>query len=169
MSQVDRFGPRYHIASISNPEACAGQTLTIRGTGFGPTGRVSFPSPGSDDPAFGLGAGDDGVLGGVIPTRWTDTEIDVVVPAWATAGELHLNAYTRHRDPCATIDVYRLGNSVFFQGGLSAVYQVSLGGVDVALDGKVIAQAPLVALDAVPQGGFFKRLWDSLLMWWHAL
>ena len=45
----------------------------------------------------------------------------------------------------------------------------ALGTVKVALDGKVIAQAPLVALDAVPQGGFFKRLWDSLLMWWHAL
>jgi len=45
----------------------------------------------------------------------------------------------------------------------------ALGTVKVALDGKVIAQAPLVALDVVPQGGFFKRLWDSLLMWWHAL
>ena len=42
--------------------------------------------------------------------------------------------------------------------------------VDMAsLDGKTIAQAPLVALDEVPRGGFFKRLWDSLLMWWHSL
>ena len=45
----------------------------------------------------------------------------------------------------------------------------ALGTVKVALDGKVIAQAPLVALDEVPQGGFFSRLWDSLLMWWHSL
>ena len=45
----------------------------------------------------------------------------------------------------------------------------ALGTVKVALDGKLIAQAPLVALDDVPQGGFFKRLWDSLLMWWHSL
>ena len=45
----------------------------------------------------------------------------------------------------------------------------ALGTVKVALDGKLIAQAPLVALDDVPQGGFFKRLWDGLLMWWHSL
>ncbi|HET7127063.1 MAG TPA: D-alanyl-D-alanine carboxypeptidase family protein [Lysobacter sp.] len=45
----------------------------------------------------------------------------------------------------------------------------ALGTVKVALDGKTIVQAPLVALDAVPQGGFFSRLWDSLLMWWHSL
>ena len=45
----------------------------------------------------------------------------------------------------------------------------ALGTVKVALDGKVIAQAPLVALDEVQKGGFFKRLWDSLLMWWHSL
>jgi D-alanyl-D-alanine carboxypeptidase (penicillin-binding protein 5/6) len=41
--------------------------------------------------------------------------------------------------------------------------------VKVSLDGKTIVQAPLVALDEVPRGGFFKRLWDSLLMWWHSL
>jgi D-alanyl-D-alanine carboxypeptidase (penicillin-binding protein 5/6) len=45
----------------------------------------------------------------------------------------------------------------------------ALGTVKVTLDGKLIAQAPLVALDEVPQGGFFSRLWDSLLMWWHSL
>ena len=45
----------------------------------------------------------------------------------------------------------------------------ALGTVKVVLDGKLIAQAPLVALDDVQQGGFFKRLWDSLLMWWHSL
>ena len=42
-----------------------------------------------------------------------------------------------------------------------------LGTVKVTLDGKVIAQAPLVALDAVEEGGFFKRLWHDLLMWWE--
>lgn len=41
-----------------------------------------------------------------------------------------------------------------------------LGTVKVALDGKVVAEAPLVALQAVEEGGFFKRLWHSLLMWW---
>lgn len=41
-----------------------------------------------------------------------------------------------------------------------------LGMVKVALDGKIVASAPLVALQAVEEGGFFKRLWHSLLMWW---
>ena len=43
-----------------------------------------------------------------------------------------------------------------------------LGTVKVALDGKVIAQAPLVAVAAVEEGGFFKRLWHELLMWWES-
>ena len=41
-----------------------------------------------------------------------------------------------------------------------------LGAVKVALDGKVVAEAPLVALQGVEEGGFFKRLWHALLMWW---
>lgn len=41
-----------------------------------------------------------------------------------------------------------------------------LGRVKVALDGKVVAEAPLVALQGVEEGGFFKRLWHALLMWW---
>jgi len=45
----------------------------------------------------------------------------------------------------------------------------AIGTVKVVMDGKVIAQAPLVALDEVQKGGFFRRLWDSLLMWWHSL
>jgi D-alanyl-D-alanine carboxypeptidase (penicillin-binding protein 5/6) len=41
-----------------------------------------------------------------------------------------------------------------------------IGMVKVTLDGKVVAQSPLVALGAVEEAGFFKRLWHSLLMWW---
>ncbi|HTL14912.1 MAG TPA: D-alanyl-D-alanine carboxypeptidase family protein [Thermomonas sp.] len=44
-----------------------------------------------------------------------------------------------------------------------------LGTVKVALDGKVVAQAPLVALEAVEEGGFLKRLWHALLMWWESV
>ncbi|WP_425451831.1 D-alanyl-D-alanine carboxypeptidase family protein [Solilutibacter pythonis] len=44
-----------------------------------------------------------------------------------------------------------------------------IGSVKVTLDGKVIATAPLVALEAVEQGGFFKRLWDEIRMWWASL
>jgi D-alanyl-D-alanine carboxypeptidase (penicillin-binding protein 5/6) len=45
----------------------------------------------------------------------------------------------------------------------------SVGNVRVSLDGKVIAQAPLVAIDGVEEGGFFKRLWHELLMWWESV
>ncbi|HET9023314.1 MAG TPA: D-alanyl-D-alanine carboxypeptidase family protein, partial [Burkholderiaceae bacterium] len=43
-----------------------------------------------------------------------------------------------------------------------------IGTVKVVLDGKVVAQRPLVALNAVEEGGFFKRMWDELMMWWDA-
>jgi D-alanyl-D-alanine carboxypeptidase (penicillin-binding protein 5/6) len=42
-----------------------------------------------------------------------------------------------------------------------------IGTVKVMFDGKLIAQAPLVAQEAVEEGGFFKRLWHDLLMWWQ--
>jgi hypothetical protein len=153
MSQIDRFGARYTIESISNPEACSGQTVTIRGRNFGPAGRVYFPSPEADDPAFGLGAGDFGILVGVEPVSWMDTKIDVVVPPWATAGELHLNAFTRLRDPCVTIDVYSLGNTILFQGGLAVVFQVSIAGHDVDLTSNK-------SINLVPG--------DAVALTWHA-
>lgn len=43
-----------------------------------------------------------------------------------------------------------------------------IGMVKVSLDGKVIAQAPLVAQNAVEEGGFFRRLWDAFWMWWES-
>ena len=44
-----------------------------------------------------------------------------------------------------------------------------IGTVKVTLDGKVVAERPLVALNAVPEGGFFKRLWDEFWMWWDTV
>ena len=44
-----------------------------------------------------------------------------------------------------------------------------IGTVNVTLDGKPVAQAPLVALGAVDRAGFFKRLWDDLLLWWKSV
>ncbi|KAF1712019.1 serine-type D-Ala-D-Ala carboxypeptidase [Pseudoxanthomonas kalamensis DSM 18571] len=44
----------------------------------------------------------------------------------------------------------------------------ALGMVKVTLDGKVVAEAPLVAVDAVEEGGFFRRLWDAFWMWWDS-
>ncbi|WP_206860234.1 D-alanyl-D-alanine carboxypeptidase family protein [Lysobacter changpingensis] len=43
-----------------------------------------------------------------------------------------------------------------------------IGTVKVMLDGKVVSQRPLVALNAVEEGGFFKRLWDEFWMWWES-
>ena len=44
-----------------------------------------------------------------------------------------------------------------------------IGTVKVTLDGKEIASAPLVALNAVEEAGFFKRLWHEIRMWWDSL
>jgi D-alanyl-D-alanine carboxypeptidase (penicillin-binding protein 5/6) len=43
-----------------------------------------------------------------------------------------------------------------------------IGKLRVSLDGKVLAERPLVALDAVEEAGFFGRLWDELWMWWDS-
>ncbi|HET8765404.1 MAG TPA: D-alanyl-D-alanine carboxypeptidase family protein [Rhodanobacter sp.] len=42
-----------------------------------------------------------------------------------------------------------------------------VGMLRITLDGAPIQNVPLVALDAAPQGGFFSRLWDSILLWFH--
>ena len=132
-SEIDPFATHYNIDSISDPNACAGATIFIYGTGFGPSGRVYFPAPSASDPAFQKYAGDGDMLVGVEAVSWTDTVIEVVVPPWAVSGDLHLNAYTRTVTPCATQDVYRLGNSVPFTGGLASVYAVNLNGKPVDL------------------------------------
>ncbi len=40
-----------------------------------------------------------------------------------------------------------------------------LGAVRVSLDGKPVAETPLVALEAVPVAGVFGRAWDTLRLW----
>jgi len=42
-----------------------------------------------------------------------------------------------------------------------------VGTLDITMDGKPLENVPLVALDDAPQGGFFKRLWDAILLWFH--
>ena len=42
-----------------------------------------------------------------------------------------------------------------------------VGTLHVTLEGKPVLQAPLVALQDAPQGGFFSRLWDAILLWFH--
>ena len=40
----------------------------------------------------------------------------------------------------------------------------AVGTIDFQLDGKSIAQRPLVVLDAVPEAGIFGRLWDAVML-----
>jgi D-alanyl-D-alanine carboxypeptidase (penicillin-binding protein 5/6) len=43
-----------------------------------------------------------------------------------------------------------------------------IGKLRVTLDGKVVAQRPLVALAPVEESNFFGRLWDEAMMWWES-
>ena len=40
-----------------------------------------------------------------------------------------------------------------------------VGRVTVTLDGDVVATQPLYPLADVPEGGFFRRLWDTIVAW----
>lgn len=42
-----------------------------------------------------------------------------------------------------------------------------VGTLRISLDGKPVQSVPLVALADAPQGGFFSRLWDSIMLWFH--
>ncbi|MEO9078062.1 MAG: D-alanyl-D-alanine carboxypeptidase family protein [Rhodanobacter sp.] len=42
-----------------------------------------------------------------------------------------------------------------------------VGTLRVNLDGKLIQSVPLIALADAPKGGFFSRLWDTILLWFH--
>ncbi|MBC7655783.1 MAG: hypothetical protein H7147_01280 [Frankiaceae bacterium] len=44
----------------------------------------------------------------------------------------------------------------------------AIGKLRVTLDGKLIAERPLVALQASEEANFFKRLWHSFLLWWQS-
>ena len=52
---------------------------------------------------------------------------------------------------------------------LVAPYQAGqeVGRVRLDLDGKQVAEVPLVARESVAEGGFFKRLNDGFWMWWE--
>ena len=42
-----------------------------------------------------------------------------------------------------------------------------IGTLRVSLDGQPLQSVPLIALNEAPQGGFFSRLWDTILLWFH--
>jgi D-alanyl-D-alanine carboxypeptidase (penicillin-binding protein 5/6) len=43
-----------------------------------------------------------------------------------------------------------------------------VGTLRVTLDGQPVLTAPLVALTDAPEGGFFSRLWDTIMLWFHS-
>lgn len=43
-----------------------------------------------------------------------------------------------------------------------------VGSLRITLDGQPVQTVPLIALVDAPQGGFFSRLWDSILLWFHS-
>lgn len=42
-----------------------------------------------------------------------------------------------------------------------------VGTLTVKLEDKVVLETPLVALEDYPEGGFFKRLGDTIMLWWE--
>ncbi|HEX7326202.1 MAG TPA: D-alanyl-D-alanine carboxypeptidase family protein [Rhodanobacteraceae bacterium] len=42
-----------------------------------------------------------------------------------------------------------------------------VGTLNVTFQGKPLLSEPLVVMQDAPQGGFFKRLWDAILLWFH--
>ena len=45
----------------------------------------------------------------------------------------------------------------------------ALGQVIVSLNGEQVKAVPLVALDDVPEGSLFKRIWDQILLFFSSL
>lgn len=45
----------------------------------------------------------------------------------------------------------------------------AMGVIQISLDDEILAERPLVALESVEQGGFFKRLWDSIVLFFMGL
>jgi D-alanyl-D-alanine carboxypeptidase (penicillin-binding protein 5/6) len=43
-----------------------------------------------------------------------------------------------------------------------------VGTLRITLAGQPVQTLPLIVLDDAPQGGFFARLWDSIMLWFHS-
>lgn len=118
MFTIQKTSTKYRITSISPAATCAGGTILLRGTGFGPGGVVLFPSihgPGAHLPAN--------------PITWTDTEITVIVPGDAAPGEIRLQIIEKTLAVCRILlTVFRLGTGIAFTGGQSRVFSITVNG-----------------------------------------
>jgi D-alanyl-D-alanine carboxypeptidase (penicillin-binding protein 5/6) len=63
----------------------------------------------------------------------------------------------------------KLKATLEFPGRLIAPFSKGqrVGSLNVAFDGKPLLSEPLVVLENAPQGGFFARLWDAILLWFR--
>ncbi|MET0621671.1 MAG: IPT/TIG domain-containing protein [Pyrinomonadaceae bacterium] len=68
----------YRIDSMSPNNGCGGDTAILRGSGFVPGGEVRFVGPTLDS------------IVSATPTRWSDTEVEFVIPFGATYGPVSL-------------------------------------------------------------------------------
>ena len=110
----------YTITALEPDESvCVGDVLTIRGSGFGDSGRVAFPTDGAGSIV-------------VDATSWSPTKIVVEVPGGATCGRLLLEVYAGTVDVCGdTMEVFRHNSGGFddlpwFEGGEPTVNVVVL-------------------------------------------
>ena len=62
----------------------------------------------------------------------------------------------------ATMDVERVIKAPLAKGQ-------TVGKVKVTLDGKVVKEVPLVAMDNIPEAGFLKKIWHSILLFFTSL
>ena len=64
-----------------------------------------------------------------------------------------------------------LAASLIIEPNLEAPIEIgqTLGRVKVMLEGELVKEVPLVAQQAVAQGGFFKRIWDSIVLFFSGL
>jgi len=80
--------PNPLITGITPPEAPAGGTITIAGSGFGPTQRISSGSGIVYVGSITLNGADVGIA-----VSWSDTSITVALPSTATSGSLTVTKY----------------------------------------------------------------------------
>lgn len=118
VAQIKQALPRYTIRTLDNPNACAGQLLTIRGENFGKSGKVVFPGPAKP-------------IDSTQAVLWSDTTIQVVVPLEAAPGFIQLQILAQHlRRCCQDFFIYRLGDTLpEFTGGIPQILSLWIDNV----------------------------------------
>jgi D-alanyl-D-alanine carboxypeptidase (penicillin-binding protein 5/6) len=62
----------------------------------------------------------------------------------------------------ATMDVERVIKAPIAKGQ-------QVGKVKVMLDGELVREVPLVAMDDIPEAGFLKRIWHAIMLFFTSL